>query len=355
MWRFDVTIKAKRHRQGKFHSRGDAELAIAGLRLKAQRKTFGLPSPVKPVSVKEFIDQATTRSTGSVQRKLLALFASVVDTNKPVVDLRRSDMAAFLDALRAKNLAIGTLRVYKQTLLAMLNRAGEWFEALSEWTPPKFPRLPKGQRRQRVLSVDELAKLFSVWRRTERFQGESAQARDDRLELYDIARLMLLTGARREEIEKITPMAINQRERWLNLHSGKTSRWHAVALSNEALNLLQGRLLRKPMFRKFRSSTVHHVSQRVGREAGLLAGQKEDGGWTFHDLRRTAATWIESNGIAYSAVMATLGHSRGDVTATYTPAQIRELRRAAELLENHWREIDDVVCGLSNLWKLRIA
>lgn len=166
---------------------------------------------------------------------------------------------------------------------------------------------------------------------------------------------MLLTSARREEIEKITPTAINQRERWLNLRSGKTGRWHAVALSNKALNLLQGRSLRRPMFDTFQGSTVHHICHRIGREAGVLAGQKQGDGWTMHDFRRTAATWIESNGIAYSAVMATLGHSRGDVTATYTPAQIRELRHAAELLENHWREIDDVLCGLSGLWKLKIA
>lgn len=166
---------------------------------------------------------------------------------------------------------------------------------------------------------------------------------------------MLLTGARREEIEKITSAAINERERWLNLRSGKTGRWHAVALSNEALNLLQGRSLRRPMFDTFQGSTVHHICHRIGREAGVLAGQKQGDGWTMHDFRRTAATWIESNGIAYSAVKDTLGHSRGDVTATYTPAQIKELRRAAELLENHWREIDDVVCGVSSLWKLKTA
>lgn len=183
MWRFDVTIKAKRHRQGKFHFRRDAELAVAGLRLKAQSKTFGLPSPVKPVSVKEFVDYANQKSLGSLQRRLLALFASVVDINKPIAELKRNDMAAFLEALRTQNLATGTLRVYKQTFLAILNRAGEWFESLSDWYPPKFPRLAKGRRRQRVLSVDELAKLFSVWRRTERFQGESAESRDDRLEL----------------------------------------------------------------------------------------------------------------------------------------------------------------------------
>lgn len=351
LWKFDVTINGERIRRGKFLSRRDAEIAIAAERLIGQRKELGLPSPVPPVSLKEFVEVARKKSKRPLQRQVLQLLADVVSPNKAMIDLKRVDMAAFLERLQARNLSDATLNRYKQALYGMLNKGGEWFEALDDWQPPKFPKLAKPRARQRVLSVDELAALFAVWRNSDCLPRESAKWRDYRLELYDMARLMLLTAARREEIETIQIGDINFRESWLNLRSGKTRRSHAVALNEPAIEILRARASRQPMFSTLAPSVIHYVCQRVGREAHLTAGHKNNLGWTIHDMRRTAATYIESNGIAYSAVKSALGHARHDVTATYTPAQIKELRRAAELLQKHWREIDEVLQVRPALWK----
>lgn len=342
MWRFDVTINNVRYRHGRFENKSDVELAIAGLRLLAQSSKYGLPSPVQPIKVDELIAMAEKKCPK--QKDILLIFKSSVDVNKTVQQLKRADMAKFLEVLEARKLKPGTINNYKQRLYGVLNRAGEWFAELDEWYPPKFPKIEKATARQRILTKDELSALFRVWRNPQRLFRESAKWRDYRLELYDMARLMLLTGARREELEKITPAVIDKREYWLNLQSGKTRSWHAIPLNEDAMELLLNRENFKPMFNCYRGSTIHYVIQRVGKAAGVPTGQEVHHGWTFHDLRRTAASYIESNGIAYSAVSATLGHRRQDVTAVYTPAQISELRRAALLLQNHWREIDGAIC-----------
>lgn len=355
MWRIDVTINNQRYRRGKFRLYAHAESAIAGIRLLAQSDEYGLPSPLPPVTVGQLLEEAEWKCKRQQQQYVIALFRSVINQNKPVTELKRADMANFLDSLTARELSAGTIAHYKQTLYGILNRAGEWFVQLDDWFPPKFPRLEKPQARQRVLSIEELARLFAEWRRPECLSRESEKWRDYRLELYDVARLMLLTGARREEVEKITPASIQRREGWINLQSTKAKRWHAIPLNHDALELLASREQRKPMFQRFDSSVIYYVCRRVGLAANVKAGHKKDFGWTLHDMRRTAASFIESNGIAYSAVSATLGHKRADVTAVYTPAQVLEMRRAAELLQKHWREIDGTVWKLCDTWKLKIA
>lgn len=342
MWRIDVTIGGRRHRDGKFPSQQNAEMAIAALRMAYQSELYGMPLLVQPVTVADLIERAKQKCQRPLQLRVIDLFQSVTDQRKPVNKIKRVDMARFLEELQKLKLKAGTITNYKQTLYGILNRAGEWFELLDEWTPPKFPRLEKPAFRQRTLSVDEMARLFKHWRNPERFYRESEKWRDYRLELYDIARLMLLTGARREEIEKITYDLIDARGGWLNLQSSKSRRWHAVPLNQISMEILKGRSSLKPMFRELEGSVIHYTCRRIGKAAGVPFGQQLRRGWTLHDLRRTAATHIESNGIAYSAVSATLGHRRRDVTAIYTPEQISEMRRASTLLENLWREIDEV-------------
>lgn len=350
-WRLDVTVSGQRFRVGKFATRRAAETAAASLRLQAQSYRFGLPSPLAPVSLRELFDEARRRDLRPAQLYALAILEDAINPHKPVTELKRVDMAAFLDAMKQRDLKPGTIAHYKQALYGLLNRAGEWFAELNDWHPPKFPRLQKAEPRQRVLTVDELARLFAAWQRPEPYPRESAKWRDYRLELFDLARLMLLTGARREELESLTINAIDWRTRWLNLRSGKTGRWHAIPLSDESMAVLKSRADCQPMFRRFAPSQIHYICQRVGHAAEVITGREQLHGWTLHDLRRTAASHLESNGIAYSAVSATLGHKRRDITAVYTPAKISEMRRAAELLETLWREIDGILCKQWKQWK----
>lgn len=161
-WRYDVTINNRRHRRGKLASERAARNAVAGLTVLAQHKLYGLREPSRPITVGELMDRAEEKCTRDVQKNLIALFRAAVDPHKAVTSLKRADMAKFLESLASRNLKAGTLGHYKTTLYSILNRAGEWFEELDEWYPPKFPRLPKANARTRVLTVDELARLFAA-------------------------------------------------------------------------------------------------------------------------------------------------------------------------------------------------
>lgn len=339
-WRVDVTIHNERIRRGKFRTQTDVKQFVTDLRAQRLREQSGLSLPASPVTVNQLIAALREGTTNGGQLRVLHLFSKAVDCNKPVTRLSRVDMNAFKLVCEQLQFAPSTILNYRANLMALLNRAGELFESLDTWTPPKFPTLPRAESRQRVLRPDELIAIFDVWQRPDPLPRESLKWRDYRLDLCDVARLMLLTGARREHLETITEPAIDWQNGWLTLRSGKVKRSHLVALSASARAILQRRAGQRPMFRRFAASVPHYVCERVGRLAGVGYGQRDGYGWTMHDLRRTAASCLESAGLPYSAVSEQLGHKRKDVTAIYTRVDRENLRRAADLLESFCRDFD---------------
>ncbi|MFN0108532.1 MAG: tyrosine-type recombinase/integrase [Blastocatellia bacterium] len=333
-WRINVTINGRRHRQGKFTSKSQAERFIADLRAQALTYRYGVARREENVSINDLLDRLAEQVTRPTQRVVIQLFRDAVEGDKPTQSLSRVDMAKFKATCDERNFQPATIAQYRAVLYAMLNRAGELFESLENWQPPKFPRIEKAESRSRVLSRDELQLLLACWGRQNCFHQESEKGRGYRLALYDIARMMLLTAARREEIEAITVEQIDWREGWINLKSGKVRRSHLIPLSDSARALLAARKHRQPMFGDF-GTNMHYTLKRVGREAGIPYGQQTATGWAMHDVRRTAATLIESGGIPYSAVSAMLGHKRRDMTAIYTLADRQHLRTAAQLLEDY--------------------
>lgn len=335
-WRVNATVNGRRHRKGKFNNKAEAETFIADLQRQALDYRYGIASR-RIVTINELLNKLESQATQSTQRVVLRLFREVVSSFKPVASLSRVDMAAFKASCDERQFQPATKSQYRQVLYALLNRAGELFEGLENWQPPKFPRLEKVQSRTRILTRDELRLLLACWGRQDCFKQESEKGRGYRLALFDIARMMLLTGARREEIQAITPEQIDWSDCWLRLRSNKVGRTHGIPLTETALNLLRARLNRKPIFGNF-GTNMHYTLTRLGREAGVPYGQQTATGWAMHDLRRSAATFLESSGIPYSAVSAMLGHKRRDMTAIYTQADKGNLWKAAEMLEAYCLE-----------------
>lgn len=342
-WRVDVTVRGVRVRQGKFPSQNAARAFVFDLQNSRVRSAFGLPLKTEPITVKELIEALRENLKRTRQTRMLDLFESSVDPHKPVELLSRKDLVAFKQLCDDEGLQPASIRNYRNELMAMLRRAGELFDELETWIPPRFPPLPKSEPRTRVLRPDELRAIFDQWRRPDCLPDENEQWSALRLELYDIARMMLLTASRREHIESIIESNIDWSGGWATFRSNKIRSSHVVALNSQALAILRARSTRNPMFQTFVDTVPHHVCQRVGLAAGVGYGRADKQGWTMHDFRRTAATWLESAGIPYSAVSGMLGHKRSDITAVYTPADRANLRRAADLLEKRWRDFDEAI------------
>ena len=315
--------------------------------------------------------QALSVSTVRDARALLALATAAIGKRR-VADVGITDMRKLHGDVRAAGIAGGSIGNYKANrLLAVLSKC---FSLAIErgWrtdNPCKGVRKFPEDQRWRNLSEDEVGRLLDAceaYAAGDRPEGEPATAatttartRPQReaetvtaREAADAIRLLLLTGARLQEVLKAEWGQFDlERGMWEkpSAHT-KTRRLHRLELAGQVLELLKGMAERKshPVYLYPGNPTLRRSTapldirtgqpQGIGPRADLrhpwraisaLAGLE---GVRLHDLRRTTASFMLSGGSSLATVGKALGHTQAATTARYAtlaPSVQREGLRAA--------------------------
>jgi integrase len=208
-------------------------------------------------------------------------------------------------------------------------------------------RATEGGARERVLSDDEIA---TIWNAADESNFDSLDVPVSG-DYAALLKLLLLTGARRDEIAKLRWSEI-----YLDMEPGaelirlpgertKNKRPHTIPLSPPAVAILKSRPRQEG--RDFVLGTNGHgFVDFSGARADLDQRLKSqnfldfDGRWTLHDLRRTLSTRLHGQpfSVAPHVVEAILNHvsgHRSGVAGTYNRQDYLPERRAALL---RWSE-----------------
>lgn len=182
--------------------------------------------------------------------------------------------------------------------------------SLIDQDPMARLKLPaKLSTRERVLSYDELAKVWAASDQLGNFGG--------------VVRLLILTGQRRGEIGNIhLATTSNDAITWPK-HIIKNRREHTIPLTPRTAHLVPQI---EPQF----------AWSKPKVQLDKLCGVVD---WTLHDLRRTFATNLAELGVAPHIIERILNHITGSISplariynrATYH----KEMRAALELYEHH--------------------
>jgi integrase len=155
--------------------------------------------------------------------------------------------------------------------------------------------------RDRKLSDAELA---AVWRAC----GEDDFGR--------IVRLLILTGARRNEIGAVRWPEISGEAIHLPGERSKNHRAHKIPLSDTALAIIAAvprRLSNDCLFGEGGNGFQGWSRYKIALDARL----PEMSAWVLHDLRRTVATGMVKLGVPPHIVEALLNHAKPKIVATY--------------------------------------
>jgi integrase len=249
--------------------------------------------------------------------------------NVPVEKITRRDVAA--QVLRIANESGATTGARARSQLSAMFSWGMQM-GLCEINPvANTPEPKRGPARDRVLDD---AELRSVWK---------ACGDDD---FGKVVRLLMLTGARRNEIGGMCWSEIAQGMWTLPAARAKNGRAHTLPLSGLAL------------------SVIDSVPERAGRDQ--LFGQHGDRGfcswddakkrldarlgskvakWTLHDVRRTVATRMADIGVQPHIIEAVLnhysGHRAGPAGIYNRSSYAREMKAALALWSDHVRTLID--------------
>jgi integrase len=258
--------------------------------------------------------------------------------------------ARALDAVDQRAAAIMLAKIAENNGPAAANRTRASVSAYFSWLMKEglassnpfanTNKAPENASRDRTPTDDELAE---IWRACEDNQYGA------------IVRLLMLCGARRDEIAGLRWSEVNVDDALITLPPERTKsrREHEIPLSAAALAIVEAQPLRDGrdhIFGRGEGGFSDYSSSKSELDARILAARQAKAkrgkaaapmpAWTLHDFRRAMSTALhEKLGIAPHVVEATLGHTgtfRSGVASVYNRSSYRtEKRRALDLWADH--------------------
>jgi integrase len=261
-------------------------------------------------------DQAKNRSRAGV-RGTVAVHALPKWQHRLITEIGRRDVLDVIDAVVDQGKPIAARRLY-----SYLHRLFEWAigRDIVKTNPMVGVDKPGAEvRRDRVLSDGELVKVWNAAKRLGWPHGPAFQ-------------ILILTGARREEIGQLRWSEIDNNTIKLEGSRTKNGEPHNIPLSAEACAVLYN--LPRIADSEFVFTFSGHVplsgwskaKANIDDFAALAAP------WRTHDLRRSCATGLQQLGTPLQVTEAILGHiagSRAGIVGIYQRYSYDAEKRAA--------------------------
>jgi integrase len=231
-------------------------------------------------------------------------------------------IASLIARMRDAGYASGTTNRVLVLLRFIFNLAKKWGVAGSIKNPTAGLKTAPDVCRERFLTHDEVRRLFSA-----------LDADENKVAACAI-KLLLLTGARRNEITYAKWEYVNWERRTLLVPRAKSGRPRSIHLNSAALELLtsisrtEGNLNIFPSPVTGRPSpSLHFPWFRIRERAGLFDVR-------LHDLRHSFASFLVNQGVSLYVVQGLLGHTQARTTQRYAHLASDTLSDAAEMIRN---------------------
>lgn len=237
-----------------------------------------------------------------------------------VDQVRNEPIAALVHRMREKGYATGTTNRVVIVLRHIYNLARKWRIAGVTENPTAGINLAPDVNRERFLSQEEAQRLVG-----------SIEQDENQIAARAIM-LLLLTGARRNEITHAKWEHVDWDKRTLLVPLSKSGKPRAIALNETAIALLRTCIVTPHSTYIFPSPTTSRPSpslyfpwHRIRVRAGLPDVR-------LHDLRHSFASFLVNKGVSLYVVQGLLGHAHTRYTQRYAHLTPDTLREAAETM-----------------------
>jgi len=262
--------------------------------------------------IKSYKRSWTTDETVLRVHVLPVLSATFIDV------LRADQIMAIVQDMQKKGYASGTTNRVVIVLRHLFNLARKWRVPGVTENPTAGIALAPDVTRERFLSVEEMQRLIA-----------SIEQDENRIAAQAIM-LLLLTGARRNEITQARWDYVDWDKRKLLVPLSKSGKPRTIALNNAALELLrrmraeiQGCYIVPSGVTGAPPPSLFFPWKRIRDRAGLPDLR-------LHDLRHSFASFLVNRGISLYVVQELLGHGHARYTQRYAHLLPDTLHEAAE-------------------------
>ena len=278
--------------------------------------------------LKEYVPDHCKVSTAEEYRRSIVLFIDPRIGKLRVPDVQRSDIAALHHNMRdtpyQANRTLGVLS-------KMMNLAELWELRPDGSNPCRHVKRFKEEKRERFLSDEEYQRLGAALKEIEQERSETAAA-------IAAVRLLMLTGCRLSEIQKLKWEHVELDAGELRLPDTKTGA-KVVHLGEPAIAVLRGigRQKDNPWVIAGRKPGSHltdlqHPWRRIRERAGLSDVR-------IHDLRHSFASGGLLVGEGLPMIGKLLGHTQVQTTARYAHLANDPVKSAANRIASRIAEV----------------
>jgi integrase len=301
-------------------------------------KTQGRAAPtIRDVTERflhEYVDVRLKPRTRELYRRIVRRTIVPALGGHGVGDVTRADVAQIMHRLRRTPGAANNARI---TLSKLFNMAERWGLRPDGSNPVRHVDRFRLEPRRRYLSLDEFrrvgAALDAADAGTLDVPGRPEPVATSPLALAAI-RLLMFTGARRDEILTLRWRDVDLERSELRLPTSKTGA-KTIHLNAPALAVLDAlpRVVNNPYVLPGLREGQHLVNiHRTWTAVRVLAGIKDV---RLHDLRHSHASIGAGAGLSLHLIGGLLGHRQPGTTARYAHLAADPLKQASELVGAH--------------------
>jgi integrase len=321
-----------------FHTKAGAERAIRRDKVAAENGEYASRSKITLKDLKDrVVKYAKAHRKGTTiegYEITLGIFNSVIGEGRKVESIDRNELRKFVEHLKSEKRADSTIQAYLARVIAALNLAPHIFEELNTWQPPRYRFEGYIKPRERVLEFAEVEAILK------NLKGE----------YRDIILCALNTGGRRSEIlslrwDCIYWNAPGYDHGALKLKvtkvKGIKETWRIIPATAEIIEILKRRkeqgiqspyVFPSPLDKNKPRKSMRYMLQNACEDAQIVYGRDVQGGFVFHDLRRTSVTYLRRAGVEIETVCAITGHSPNVMLKVYSKSNIESQQKAVDAL-----------------------
>jgi integrase len=243
---------------------------------------------------------------------------------RPIAEIKRSEIVRLLDVVEG-----GSGPSMATQTLALVRKVMNWHASRSDdFVSPVVRGMartkPNEQARDRILTDDEIRRVWAI----------------NSGIFSDYVRFLLLTAARRNEASEMVWAEVDGSDWTLPAARNKTKLDLVRPLSRVARGIIEALPKAGPFVFTTNGATPISNFSQFKRKLDAASGT---GGWTLHDLRRTARSLMSRAGVPSDHAERCLGHVIGGVRGVYDRHEYHaEKARAFEALA---AEIARIVSG----------